>query len=388
MTLIVKTLSTLEELDKIVPAWESLDASIDPRTPFTSPLWIRLWWKHFQRNSVMVSDRFFVHAVWSADGELVAVAPLMLTCRPRFGPFKLVMLSFFGADTSITELRGIVCKRSDQERVVQALAEFLHAKKSAWDLIRWSGLYYGGGAKRVLEELGPVNTVYSLPIYLLDLPKTWDELRLNLSSNMRKNVRKAYESIENAGHEFIIRIVERPEDVASALDRFFVLHAKRSEASDMIVHPNKFADPRNRAFLIEYVTEMAKRNQLRIFELCIGGQTIASRLTFLLDQELYFYYAGYDPAWRDYSVMTVLMAEALKWAIAQDIKVANLSTGKDLSKLRWKPRETMVEDVVQVSPSFHGQISGMIYSLGQYYRHFREKQARLTTKLANRTKST
>lgn len=40
-----------------------------------------------------------------------------------------------------------------------------------------------------------------------------------------------------------------------------------------------------------------------------------------------------------YGVMTTLMIETIKWAIEHKFAFINLSTGKDLSKLRWKPTE-------------------------------------------------
>ena len=124
----------------------------------------------------------------------------------------------------------------------------------------------------------------------------------------------------------------------------------------MIDHPDKFAEPNARAFLIEYLDALAERDQLRIFELEIGGKIVASRLTFLLGNDLYFYFAGYDTSWRNYSVMTVLVSEIIKWAIAQGLKRVNLSTGKDQSKLRWKPLEIISHDALQISPSIRGHM--------------------------------
>lgn len=178
---------------------------------------------------------------------------------------------------------------------------------------------------------------------------------------MRKNVRKAYELLERAGYDFALRVVHEPPDVKRALDRFFVLHSSRAKVPDMIRHPDKFAAPLNRAFLIDCVSNMAERGRLRIFELYIGETAVASRLAFLLDRDLYFYYAGYEPSWRDHSIMTILMAEALKWAIAHDVEVANLSTGADQSKTRWRPTEVVFQDFLQTSPTIRGRISGRAY---------------------------
>jgi len=361
MTLYVQELTAIEQIDDIANEWKALDEHLSPRTPFTSHQWMRLWWKHYKRHGFLATDHLFFHIVREANGELIAVAPMMLTHRPGLGPFKIRVISFFGADTSITELRGVICKAEHQAEVVGALADFLFKKRNEWDIILWKGLRLDGTAKEVLRQRGSVIKGGELSDYIMHLPKTWDELRLSVSANMRKNVRKAYEFLERDGHQFEFRIVEKRSEMAVALDRFFFLHSSRANVSDMITHPDKFAAPDNHAFLVECANELADQNIFRIFELKVGGTVVASRLAFLLGDNLYFYYAGYEPKWRDHSVMTVLMTEILKWAIAQGLPIANLSTGTDQSKLRWKPTEIGFQDFTQPSPTFRGRMFTQVY---------------------------
>src|SRR3954452_9030039 len=108
--LFVTRLQSVEELEKILPEWEELDREVFPRTPFTSPLWNVLWWRHFHANRGMVRDEFYAHIVRSPEGKLLAVAPLMLTHRPGKGIAALRSLQFFGADANLTELRGVSCR--------------------------------------------------------------------------------------------------------------------------------------------------------------------------------------------------------------------------------------------------------------------------------------
>ena len=46
--------------------------------------------------------------------------------------------------------------------------------------------------------------------------------------------------------------------------------------------------------------EWQEGGHLRLFELEIGGNIIASRLAFVLGPDLYLYFSGYDPSWRKY----------------------------------------------------------------------------------------
>jgi CelD/BcsL family acetyltransferase involved in cellulose biosynthesis len=361
MTLRIEQLTGPEAFDALSTEWNLLDAELNPRTPFTSPLWIGLWWKHFHQNRTAVRDEFFCHVLRDHDGRLVAMAPLMVTHWPAVGPIRIRFLQFFGADPSITEIRGVVCRTDRQDEVIKALADYLLGKKDRWDVFWWTGIRRESAAYSALVGRGELIVDGELPDYILALPETWDKLRATVSANMRKNIRKAYEFLERDGHAFTFRAIARPEIMPAALDRFFLLHAARADVTDMIQHPNKFASARNRSFFIEYAQRMAERGLLRLFELEIGGHVVASRVAFVFNSELYFYFAGYDPEWRKYSVMTTLMSETIKWALDNGIRLVNLSTGNDLSKVRWRPSEIMYQNAMQIAPTVRGRLAFLAY---------------------------
>ena len=73
----------------------------------------------------------------------------------------------------------------------------------------------------------------------------------SVSSNMRKNVRKAYEALQSTGHNFDFCVIEKVEDVGNALHRFFRLYSLRADAPNMVVHPDNFKAPKNRTFITE-----------------------------------------------------------------------------------------------------------------------------------------
>jgi CelD/BcsL family acetyltransferase involved in cellulose biosynthesis len=124
----------------------------------------------------------------------------------------------------------------------------------------------------------------------------------------------------------------------------------------------RFADESAREFLHEYCAALSSRGELRIFQLEIGGVITATRIGFLLGRELYLYYSGYLPEWGRYSVMTTLLAEAFRWAIAQRLDVVNLSIGRDNSKLRWSPEESAYMQGVQQGRRLRNRLAFRAYS--------------------------
>jgi CelD/BcsL family acetyltransferase involved in cellulose biosynthesis len=356
-SLIVQRLAGPEISDGLRAEWGALEEAIFPRTPFTSPLWIDLWWPQFRRANPLFRDEFFGHVIRGADGRLVAVAPLMRTYCPSFGLSVMRIVQFIGNDPSLTEFRGIICRAEDHERVVLALAAYFLRRRGEWDVFRWHGLRCDASHYNSLQVLPQFIERESLSDYIMPMPSSWAALTASVSGNMRKNLRKAYELLERDKFSFIFRSVERPEEIRSAVEGFLKLHAARSEVADMIYHDNKFSTPRTLEFLFQYTKRFAERGEVKVFELEINGKVVASRLTFVIGSQLYMYFAGYDPAWRQYSVMTILMSEMIKWAIDRNLRYVNFSTGNDQSKLRWKPEEIVLYSAVQSSPTFRGRLA-------------------------------
>ena len=149
MHLSVNRLTDPAAIQEIAAEWEQLDALSVPRTPFSSPAWNALWWKHYRRQDSFAVDEFFMHAIRAPDGRLIAVAPLFIREYRLLRFVRFRFAQFFGADSSITELRGLVCAPDDQPAAVAALAAFFQGQYRFWDLLRWDGLRASPNGERV-----------------------------------------------------------------------------------------------------------------------------------------------------------------------------------------------------------------------------------------------
>jgi CelD/BcsL family acetyltransferase involved in cellulose biosynthesis len=342
---------------EIAAEWERLDALSVPRTPFSSPAWNALWWQHYRRQDSVAVDEFFVHTLRAADGRLIAVAPLFIREYRPFGFARFRFAQFFGADSSITELRGLVCAPDDQPAAVAALAEFFRDQYRSWDLLRWDGLrtYPNGEGAHGLGAACARGG--QLPNYFIPLPSTWDEMLSRLNGKFKRNIRKRYELLAKDGFAFKFRVNESADAVRGSLRTFFDLHRLRAKSDEMDVkHPDRFTNEINRGFIADYVNSVAERGACRIFELVINDRLIASVLGFVMDDNLWLYSSGFDPNWRKYGVMTMLTAEILKWGIVSRMKVVNLSCGKDMGKIRWNPTEVNFFHLLEPAPRRKGRL--------------------------------
>ena len=349
MTLVIETATEPDAFGQLAAEWDALALGDLPRTPFQSSLWHRLWWKHFHRSGVKVRDELRLYAVRDLSGGLVAVAPMMLTHRPGNLPIRTRELQFLGADSNVTEIRGMVCREGWSKDVVAALTGHF-AGECDWDWIQWRGL-----PANCTPPTAAFRPTRQLQDFYLPLPGSWDALRSALPRNMKEALRKCYNSLARDKHAYEMNVISDPAEVRVGFQRLLDMHAMRSQLDGTIHHIDVFAAPQARAFITEFVDEMARAGMVRLFALSVGGVPVAMRIGFAYDDELYLYYSGYDPAWGRYSVMTTVVAEAIKWAIGQGNSRVNLSTGADVSKTRWRPAQVDFVEGVQPSHRWRGQ---------------------------------
>jgi CelD/BcsL family acetyltransferase involved in cellulose biosynthesis len=348
--------------------WNALHERISPCMPFTSPEWNVLWWKHHRSDRLFVRDELYLLVVTDARNALIAVAPMMSTRRPSFGPVRLQTLRYFGADPNVTEIRGLICEPDNEVDALEAVRKHLAHELRRSDWVEWGALRRDNGVKE-LRKLpdSAKTTTREIEGYHLELPASWEALRASRSRNIKESIRRCYNSLKRDGLTPELRVVQAPEDVPAALETFFRLHSMRSLATNTVAHADVFRKDNDRAFITEYALGLAQRGQLRIFQLLISGNVVATRLAFQFNGEIYLYYSGYDPTWAKYSVMTTLLVEAMKWSIEQRLVILHLSTGSDVSKLRWSPIATRYFVLTEVPLNWRASLSFGVYQKAQRF---------------------
>ena len=350
----------------LMAEWDALHSRISPNMPFTSPSWNVLWWKHHRSNGLFKRDELCLIVIRDTRNALIAVAPMMCTWRPSFGPIRLQMLRFFGHDPNVTEIRGLVCEPEHELAALEALRKFLRTEFPRADFIELGAVRQENGAKAERKVLaGTRSSGREIDGYHLELPATWEALRASRSRNIKESIRRCYNSLKRAGLTPELRVLDSPAATPAALETFFRLHSMRSLATNTVRHGDVFRQATERAFLTEYALDQARRGQLRIFQLLISGSVVATRVGFLSNDQIYLYYSGYDPAWSKYSVMTTLVVEAIKWSIEQRLTILHMSTGTDVSKLRWSPAATRYVAYTEVPHHWKASLSFGTYARAQ-----------------------
>jgi CelD/BcsL family acetyltransferase involved in cellulose biosynthesis len=351
----IEILTTIEELEALAPEWREFVAGVSLSTPSKTPLWQITWWRHFGARPTLVNrHEMRVLVLREATGELIAVAPMMITHRPGVGPSLFRELQFFGADPYVTQLRGPVCRRERLAEVCKAL--LAHAREiGEHDFAQWRGMAAGfcdeGDPSCIrMPQLDDVDSY-------LPMRESYDVFHAALPKKTRKHLRKSQSDIKAAGIIYTFRVTTAPCAAAEGLRRFYELHASRAALKDVTRHPNVFDFGPAREFLYDYGAQMARAGDLRLFEILVGGRIVATRIAFAQGDELYLYFSGYDPAYGHCSIMTTLMAETLRWAHENGVAILNLSSGVDRSKTRFRPEIIGAEGFYSLGGSRRGQLA-------------------------------
>lgn len=307
------------------------------------------WWRHFPQRTRAIRDELFVltlHTSRAEGGKLVGVLPFMRTERSANGLLQVRSLTFLGADPNITELRQPLIDPAYEVDVAHAALAFLE-RSPDWDWVQWPGMRQGSLFAATVERRVDLRWEDRLPVYVVPLARSWEAFRAGLKRNVKESLRHCYNSLTRDGHSMRLTVARTPEEIAAGLPLFFDLHARRANLEGAVTHPHRFASATSRAFLEDVCDKLAHAGLARLYVLHVNGSPVACRLGFACGQTLYLYYSGYDPQWAKYSVMTTTVAEAIKLAIEEGFQFVHLSTGTDVSKTRWGPREVLLQDAIQ-----------------------------------------
>jgi CelD/BcsL family acetyltransferase involved in cellulose biosynthesis len=339
----LETVVSMQALESLEGEYERLNRVTGNGLPFALHEWHLSWCRQWLNCNPRVQDDLAIQVMRNRAGSCVAIIPMLRSVR-TLGPLRVRSFNMLGPDPALSETHPSLVEPGFEAAAAAAIQQNLAATPD-WDWVNWSGL-----SPRLAKALGRhAELVWFEPQrgYLIDLPPTWEQLRARLKRNIRESLRHCYNSLKREGLEFQLAIHAEPVEIAPALERFFELHRQRAQLGGVSSHPDHFRNEGAREFLRDVCTRLAARRMVRVFELNIGGQVVASRVGFVVGHTLDMYYSGFDPRWARYSVTTTILAEAIKYAIACGLKSVDLSPGRIVSKTRWSPREIAYAHAVQ-----------------------------------------
>jgi CelD/BcsL family acetyltransferase involved in cellulose biosynthesis len=329
--------SWVEGLDaflELESKWRALLRHVRTGNPFLGWEWVSEWAQAFWGDQVVT---LVVHS----GPHAAAIVPFF--CGPSL-PLPAPgarHLQLFGPrrHRNLLEMGTVLMDPAHAVAAIRLTLESI-MRRGDWDWVEFAACgddlhaWEQALATADLKVKAVVEQVTDIPMMRLD--ESWPQLRTRLRRNVKQSIRHAYNAPRRDGIAYSYREHRSVDGLDEIIDNFIRLHRLRArEMPGKTPHGDHFGHPAAELFLRRVTHRLAAAGMLNISVLDIDQQCVAVRINFEVDDTLYFYYSGFDPQWWRYSVMTLIVTEAVKSAIERGLRMVNFSPGNDQAKSRW-----------------------------------------------------
>jgi CelD/BcsL family acetyltransferase involved in cellulose biosynthesis len=348
---LIATVTGISEAEALLPEWEELFSSCATANVFAHPQWQLTWARHFIRSKDLV-------LVTARNGpDLVGVASFhQRRVSLGRGP-SVTFLQPLGAGRRpcLTELPAALTHPSCHRSVLRETFRHLEAIDSTWDWIEVTLAPEQGWFEPEWLPTGnslrpPSVAIHKAtrPCVVMPLAESWDATVAGLKRNVRESVRRGANRLARDGHSWRLAVGGRDVPLDYALTTLVDLHTARTKLRSRPHHTGLLTSPDDVRFLNEVTQRLAPTGHVVPCLLLVDERPVAARLLLRAGDTVYFFVSGSDPDWWEQGVGTTLIAECLKQSIAGGCRTANLSTGVDVSKLRWSEELELSQDFAVV----------------------------------------
>jgi CelD/BcsL family acetyltransferase involved in cellulose biosynthesis len=304
----------VETFEKVTSYWHSPGNLLKWDCLFVLPAWLEVWWNCFGSGLTpyLCSVR--------RGNELLGIAPLLLQGEK---------VSFMGSPDVCDYLDCIVVPGKEEEFFRLLIEHLKQQGITSLDLgpVCDDSTVFSGLrplAKSAGWDFSSKQEDVSME---LDLPATWDDFLLGLTSKERHEVRRKLRRLEGAA-SVQLRVVDGGEEARSEMQTFLgLLGSSRPEKA-------AFMTPRMAVFFRSLAEAMAELKILKLFFLDLNGEPAAGALCFDYGSTVYLYNSGYDPRFRCLSVGLLNKVMSIRESIERGTKRYDFLKGAETYKHR------------------------------------------------------
>ena len=351
-TMQIVDFSTLDELAPYADAWDRLAGGV----PFRTWDWMSTWWRHYGRSLVDSSrGRLAVLAAFDNSDVLVGIAPWYLETGTSQGN----VLRWLGSGEVCSDYLSILCHPSAQNRVTEAMADYLTGRSLEdrgcfdWDLIDLDGVDAADAPiDRLLGHMADrdclIHCRSAVNCWRIEMPATWDQYLALLSKSHRKQLRRCHRNVFDTDRA-MLHTVENCRQLDHVIDLLIDLHQRRRRA---IGQRGCFASKTFTAFHREVMPLMLAAGKLQLHWLELDQQPVAAEYHMTGNGIVYAYQAGVEPDMLDQEPGRLITMATLQRAIGQGRRAVDFLRGDEPYKahFRAEPRPSLSLRIVRNRP--------------------------------------
>jgi CelD/BcsL family acetyltransferase involved in cellulose biosynthesis len=335
-----------DQIGEAFPEWAELFAADDRSTPFSSPGWVRAWWRHWGGGS-----RPWFLAVHDA-GSLVGLAPLR---SRRVGGLRLLSVNGEPGD-----YWNVLARPEHRTAVEEVVGRELDRRRRDWDVVALSQLAPGSSTAGALERAGLRAAHRSaVPCPGITLPESFDAYLATLPTSRRTNLRRRLRNLDEG--ELELRVPAVPE-LPAAIERWQALRVRQWGAMGKRL-TREHTEARFREFLVEVMTELVPVGLALVWEFVHGGEVVGSFVNFRDERAFYQYLGGFAPELGRLAIGKVATAEGIRSSIAEGLAYYDFMRGAEPHKYWYGAADLPSPGVVLTSGRVRSLLAGRVTAL-------------------------
>lgn len=327
------------QLQGLEEEWRKL--AVSRGNAFVTPEWFLVWHRHYGNGQEPL-----VGVVRDSEGALQGLLPLVIggggrSRTARFAGSGLGdhfhPVSAPGREAAVAAAVGRALRSGSGPRRALVL-ENVDADAAWW---RELSLASGCGANPLIDRRS------TLPSVRL-AGRSWEEYLASRSRNLRSQVGRKLRALERE-HEVRVRWCKADEEVVADMATLFQLHDMRWASRQ---GTSSLTGQRARAFHSDFASAALERGWLRLCFLEVDEEPVSGWYGWRVGERFAYYQAGFDPAWADSSVGSVLFAQTIRAAADEGATEYDMLLGEEQFKGRFADSARPVCTVV-VAPRLH-----------------------------------
>ena len=325
----VAAYDTWKQLEEQTPAWESILRDNSSLSVFSTPEWLRSWWKAFGADK-----RVMVLALSGQDSSLVGLVPCYLE-EHRSTPFgKLTWLRFIGDGSSDSDNLDFIVRPGFEKQCAQALVQWLKENQD-WDVCSFNTIPDNSkAAAALMEELKRIKWTHvakNSPCSAIQFPGSWSLYIESLSPAFRPLLTRYPRKLAQR-YQVRIERCDNPDVLSRRLEILFSLHTKRW---NLVNQPGTFSSRERRDFYREMAESFLRKGWLEFWLMELSGAPAATQYCFRYRDTVYVLQEGFDPRFASDKAGYALRAAMLKHFIEIGVKRYDFLGGLAPHKQHW-----------------------------------------------------
>lgn len=292
--------------------------------------WLHTWWNHFKGNDKELA----VFVAEDDNKDLIAIFPFYIV-RGKIFPRNGV-LHFLGDKHVGSDYLDFIIAHDFEERVIPQLFQLIVKNNISITSFCFRDMNsLSPNIPHVLDSLKKFRLSYLVEpgekCPYLPLESDTEKFLKGLSGNLRSSLKKRFKKLDE---NFSVRLIktDNSENIVEDIYTLFNLHKLRRES---IREDGAFYNDKSIKFHLNIGNQFLRAGWLHLYFLLLNDEYVASIYCFGYCGKMYYYQAGFDPKYEEWSVGLVIMGKCIEEAISRELSEFDFLRGDEPYKKRW-----------------------------------------------------